>query len=343
MTNFPLSRRVGLSARMQRREFIAGLGSAAAWPVVARAQQRRLPVIGFLDGAGRDEGPMPFRAFHKGLSEQGFVEGRNVEILYRYAKTQYDRLPSLAADLVNRRVDVIVAVSSSSPALAAKAATSTIPIVFANGGDPVRDGLVASLNRPDGNVTGVMILVGELHTKRLEILHELVPTATSIGYLVNPARGAQAVEAEKVLENAARSMGVRMVFANATTLEEIEPAVQMLVAQGIGALYAGSDLLFAIYGPKIVPPLAARFKLPAIYHLRASVDAGGLISYGTDTAEAWRIVGTYAGRILNGEKPADLPVQRSTLFQTVLNLKAAKALGIEVPQATLLRADEVIE
>jgi putative ABC transport system substrate-binding protein len=248
----------------------------------------------------------------------------------------------LAADLVNRRVDVIVAVNGSLPAVAAKAATPTIPIVFANGSDPVRNRLVASLNRPDGNVTGVMFLVNELHAKRLEILHELVPSATSIGYLVNPV-GAAAALAIEALENAARPMGVRMVFANATTPEEIEPAVQMLVAQRIGALYAGSDLLFAVYGPKIVPPLAARLKLPAIYHVRPSVDAGGLMSYGADGAETWRIAGTYAGRILKGEKPADLPVQRSTLLKTVLNLKTAKALGIEVPLATLLRADEVIE
>jgi putative ABC transport system substrate-binding protein len=303
-----------------------------------------MPVIGFLDGAGRNEGSPNSRAFHKGLSEEGFVEGRNVEILYRYAETQYDRLPSLAADLVNRRVDVIVAVDGTPPALAAKAATPTIPIVFANGSDPSRNGLVTSLNRPDGNVTGVAFLVNELHAKRFEILHELVPTAKLIGFLVNPAGpAAQATEAKEVLENAARSVGVRMVFADTATPKEIEPAVQMLVAQGIGALYAGSDLLFAIYGPKITVPLAARLKLPAIYHQRSLVDAGGLISYGTDGAEAWRIVGTYAGRILKGEQPADLPVQRSTLVKTVLNLKTAKALGIEVPQATLLRADEVIE
>jgi putative ABC transport system substrate-binding protein len=329
---------------VKRREFIAGLGSAAAWPFAARAQQRRLPVIGFLDGAGRDETRAAFHAFHKGLSEQGFVEGRNVEILYRYAETQYDRLPSLAADLVNRRVDVIVAVDGRPPALAAKAATPTIPIVFANGSDPARAGLVASLNRPEGNVTGVTFLVSELHAKRFEILHELVPAATSIGYLVNSAGPvAQVTEAKKALESAASSVGVRIVFADATTAKEIEPAIQMLVAQGIGAMYAGSDLLFAVYGPKITVPLASRLKLPAIYHVRTSVDAGGLVSYGTDAAETWRIAGTYAGRILKGEKPADLPVQRSTRVETVLNLKAAKALGIEVPLPTLLRADEVIE
>jgi putative tryptophan/tyrosine transport system substrate-binding protein len=293
---------------------------------------------------GRVEGSVAFRAFYKGLSEEGFVEGRNVEIEYRYAETQYGRLPSLAAELVKHPVDLIVALNGAPPALAAKAATPTIPIVFGNGSDPIRNGLVASLNRPGGNVTGVAFLVNELHAKRFEILHELVPTATSIGFLVNPAGpAAQATEAKEVLEKATRALGVRIVFADASTPEEIEPAVESLVAQGIGALYAGSDLLFAVYGPKILPPLAARLKLPAIYHVRTSVDAGGLISYGTDAAEAYRIVGIYAGRILHGEKPAELPVQRSTLVKTVLNLRAAKALGIEVPQATLLRADEVIE
>jgi putative ABC transport system substrate-binding protein len=251
-------------------------------------------------------------------------------------------LPSLAADLVSRRVDVIFAVSGSSPALAAKAATPTIPIVFANGGDPVSNGLVASLNRPGGNITGVSFLTEELLAKRLELLHELVPAASSIGYLDNPTAPTTTLRKE-ILEKAARILGVRMVFANASTPEEIEPAVAMLAKQKIGALYAGNDLLFAIYGPKILPPLAARYRMPAIYHTRGSVEAGGLLSYGTDTAGAWRIAGTYVGRILKGEKPADLPVQRSTRIETVLNLKTAKALGIEVPTKILLGADAVIE
>jgi ABC-type uncharacterized transport system substrate-binding protein len=326
---------------MLRREFIVALtGSLAALPLKARAQQRRLPVIGFLDGAG--ENANLHSAFHKGLSEQGFVEGRNVEILYRYAETHYDRLPSLAADLVSRRVDVIVAVSGSPPALAAKAATPTIPIVFANGGDPVSNGLVASLNRPGGHITGVSFLTEELLARRLELAHELVPAASSIGYLDNPTAGATALRQE-ISEKAARILGVRIVVANASTPEEIEPAVAMLAKQKIGALCAGSDLLFAVYGPKILPPLAARYRMPAIYHTRSSVEAGGLLSYGTDTADAWRIAGTYVGRVLKGEKPAELPVQRSTRIETVLNLKTAKALGIEVPISILLRADEVIE
>ena len=324
---------------MRRREFIVGLtGSVAALPLRARAQQRRLPVIGFLDGAGEENSNVR-AAFHKGLSEQGFVEGRNVEILYRYAETQYDRLPALAADLVNRRVDVIVTINGSPPALAAKAATPTIPIVFANGGDPVSNGLVASLNRPGSNITGVSFLTEELLAKRLELLHELVPAASSIGYLDNPTSPNKRKE---VLEKTARILGVRMLFANASTPEEIEPAVAMLARQRIGALYAGNDLLFAGYGPKILPPLAARYRIPAIYHIRPSVEAGGLLSYGTDTADAWRIAGTYVGRVLKGEKPAELSVQRSTRIETVLNLKTAKALGIEVPTSILLRADEVI-
>jgi putative tryptophan/tyrosine transport system substrate-binding protein len=328
---------------MNRREFVAGLGGAAAWPLAARGQQRRLPMIGFLYGGRQDDPNMNmFRAaFHKGLREQGFVEGRNVEILYRHAETQYDRLPSLAADLVNRPVDVIVAVSGTVTALAAKAATPIIPIVFANGGDPVQSGLVATLNRPGGNVTGVSVRITELLAKRLELLHELVPAATSIGYLVNPAASGQGAAVEE-LEKAARALGVRMTFANATTPEEIEPAVEMLVAQGIGALYAGTDLLFYLYGPKIVPPLAARFKLPAIYHVRSSVDAGGLLGYyGSD--DGLRIAGIYAGRILKGEKPADLPVQLSTRIEMVINLKTAKALGLTIPPNLLAIADEVIE
>jgi putative tryptophan/tyrosine transport system substrate-binding protein len=251
-------------------------------------------------------------------------------------------LPLLAADLVNRRVDVIFAVGGTVTALAAKTATAIIPIVFANGGDPVQNGLVATLNRPGGNVTGVSGRVTELLAKRLELLHELVPTATSIGYLVNPAGAGQGAAVEE-LKKTARALGIRMTFANATTPKEIEPAVEMVVAQGIGALYAGTDLLFALHGPKIVPPLAAHFKLPAIYHVRSSAEAGGLIGYMTDTADGYRIAGTYVGRILRGEKPADLPVQQTTKVELVTNMKTAKALGLTFPLTLLGRADEVIE
>jgi putative tryptophan/tyrosine transport system substrate-binding protein len=332
---------------MRRREFIAGLGGATVWPfarsLAADARRRTVPVIGYLNGGGQDDDTNTLRAaFRKGLSEQGFIAERNVEILYRHAETQYDRLPLLAADLVNRRVDVIFAINGTVTALAAKAATPIIPIIFAIGGDPVQNGLVATLNRPGANVTGVSGLVTELIAKRLELLHELVPAATSIGYLVNPAGSGQGAAVEE-LEKTARPLGIRMIFANATAPEEIEPAVEMLVAKGIGALYAGTDNLFALYGPKILSPLAAHFKLPAIYHMRFAVDAGGLLGYGTDTADGVRIAGTYVGRILKGEKPADLPVQQSTKVELVLNLKTAKALGLEVPSSILVRADEVIE
>jgi putative tryptophan/tyrosine transport system substrate-binding protein len=307
---------------MKRRVFIAGLGSAAAWPLAARAQRQTLPLIGYL--AGASEGDAEAAAFHKGLGEEGYVEGRNVEILYRYADAHYDRLPAFAADLVGCGVNVIVALAGSAPALAAKAATSTIPIVFANGTDPVSNGLVSSLNRPGGNITGVSVLVGELLEKRLEVLHELVPAASLIGYLDNPTAPNSALGKE-VLEKAAHILGVRVIFANASTPEQIEPAVAMLVTQGIGALFAGTDLLFAAQNQKLVA-LVARYRMPAIYHVVRSLYAGGLLGYGTDTVDAWRIAGSYAGRILKGEKPADLPVQRSTRIKIVLNLKTAKAL-----------------
>jgi putative ABC transport system substrate-binding protein len=328
---------------MRRRSFIAGLGSAAAWPFAARAQQPALPVIGYLDGAGEaDVAAIALRAaFRNGLGEQGYVEGRNVEILYRYADAHYDSLPALAADLVGRGVDVIVAVSGGLPARAAKAATARIPVVFANGGDPVSNGLVASLNRPGGNVTGVSFLTTELLEKRLELLHELVPSASSIGYLDNPTNPISPVR-RGALEKAARLLGVRMIFAEASTPEEVEPAVATLAAQGIGALYAGTDLLFALNGPKVVA-LAARYRMPAIYHVLTSVYVGGFIGYVTDLADAWRTAGRYTGRILKGENPADLPVQRSTKVQLIINMKTAKALGLTVPLPLLGRADEVIE
>jgi putative tryptophan/tyrosine transport system substrate-binding protein len=331
---------------MRRREFVAGLGSAAAslpsFPLAVRAEQPTLPVIGLLSSAPFETFNDGLTAFRRGLAETGHVEGRNVAFESRTAENHYDRLPALADDLVNRRVDVIFALGGTVAALAAKAATPIIPIVFANGGDPVQNGLVATLNRPGGNVTGVSGRVTELLSKRLELLHELVPTATSIGYLVNPVGSGQGAAVEE-LEKAARALGIRMIFANATTPEEIEPAVEMLVAQGIGALYAGTDLLFNLYGPKIVPPVAARFKLPTIYHVRSSVDAGGLLSYETDTADAWRIAGTYVGRILKGEKPADLPAQQATKIELVINMKTAKALGLTFPTSLLVRADELIE
>jgi len=329
---------------MQRREFIAGIGaaatSAAGWPPAARAQQP-LPAIGYLSGGTVSSFPQFEAAFRQGLGEQGYVDGRNVEILYRWAELQYDRLPALVADLVRQRVAVIVATVITSAVLAAKAATTTIPIVFAYGGDPVESGLVAALNRPGGNATGASFLNIALTAKRLELLHEVVPAATSIGMLVNPTQRVTELEVKEA-ESAARILGVRLVVANAAAAEEIERAFETLVQQRIGALLLGLDALFFVQRDEFAA-LAIHHRLPAISAWAESVEAGGLLSYGPSISDAMRIAGNYAGRILKGEKPADLPVQQSTRIETVLNLKAAKALGIEVPTKTLLRADRVIE
>jgi ABC-type uncharacterized transport system substrate-binding protein len=324
---------------MRRRDFIAGVGGAATWPLAAWAQQPGMPVIGFMNGAlpGVGEGEAEFR---KGLSETDYVEGRNVAIEYRWADSRYDRLPALAADLVRRRVDVIV--SQGAPAsLAATAATSTIPIVFASGFDPVELGLVASLNHPGGNVTGALFLTQAVIAKRLELLHEIVPAAPLVGLLVNPTT--PTAEAQiKEAETAARTLGVRLSIRNASSPSEIDAAFAILVDQRIGALLAGTDALFDVQYNQLVA-LATRHAVPTIYSRRRAVQAGGLMSYGANFSDAWRLSGTYAGRILKGEKPGDLPVQQSTRIEMVLNLKTAKVLGLSVPQSTLLRADEVIE
>jgi putative tryptophan/tyrosine transport system substrate-binding protein len=328
---------------MRRREFIALIGGAAAWPYGARAQQQALPVIGFLSG-GAEEGLRTAgatAAFHQGLGESGFIEGRNVEILYRWAETHNDRLPALAADLVRRRVAVIVATASPGAALAAKSATATIPIVFQVGVDPVEFGLVASISRPGGNLTGTSFLIQELVAKRLELLHQIVPTVTTIGFLVNPTMPGIETQIREA-EVAARTLGVSLVVLNATTASEIEAAFAVLLRQGIGALMSGSDALLFEHSAQVVT-LAARHGTPAIYSYGVIVNAGGLISYGSIPEDAFRLVGVYAGRILKGEKPADLPVQQSTKFKLVINLKTAKALGLDVPASVLARADEVIE
>jgi putative ABC transport system substrate-binding protein len=327
---------------MRRREFIAGLGSAVAWPVVARAQQQPgLPVIGWLSAGTETALRVPTAAFHQGLGEVGYVEGRNVEILYRWAETRYDQLRALAADYVRRRVAVIVATAGVVPALAAKSATTTIPIVFAFGGDPVERGLVASLNRPGGSVTGATFLTRELRGKRLEMMHEMVPAVTSIGYLVDPT--SPTVETKKRdAEIAARVLGLRLVILNASTPSEIDTAFTVLVEQRIGALLVDSDALFHNQGAQL-GSLAARHAMPAIYPFRQVVEAGGLMSYGASFSDAFRLAGTYTGRILKGEKPADLPVHQSTRIETVLNLKTAKALGLTIPETLLATADEVIQ
>ncbi len=317
------------------------LGSTAAWPMVAWAQQRALPVIGYLS-AGRESPAVSLTAaFRQGLAERGYIEGRNVEILYRWAETKNDRLPPLAADLVRRRVDVIVTTAGTSSALAAKFATATIPIVFQTGGDPVEAGLVANLNRPGGNITGATFLSALLTPKRLELLHELVPTITQIGYLVNPTNPLTKSHISKT-ETAARVLGVRLVIQSASAPSEIGAAFAMLVGQSIGALLVDDDPLFFNQRDQVAT-LAAAHAVPATYNSREIVEAGGLMSYGANFADVYRLAGSYAGRILKGEKPGDLPVQQSNKIELVINLKTAKALGLTIPETLLATADEVIQ
>jgi putative ABC transport system substrate-binding protein len=323
---------------MRRREFIAGLGSAAAWPAMARAQQQAMPVIGYLSSG--KEGSPGSPAFLRGLAEQGYVDGRNVEIAYLYGDLRNDRLPGLAAALVRRRVTVIFA-GGRAAAVAAKSATVTIPIVFNSGADPIELGLVASLNRPGGNATGVSFLVEELTGKRLELLHEIAPAASLIGFLMNPTLPQVGAEIEK-LEDAARILGVHLVTANASTPSEIEAAFENLAGRRIGALMMANDPLWGVQRDQITG-LAARHALPAIYVNSENVEAGGLISYGASVSYASRLAGTYVGRILKGEKPADLPVQQITKIDLVINLKTAKALGLTIPEMLLATADQVIQ
>jgi putative ABC transport system substrate-binding protein len=326
-----------------RREFIAGLSGAAAWPLAARAQQARMPVIGLLNGVSFEGAyAMPVAAIRQGLKETGFVEGQNLTIEYRSADGRAEQLPALAADLVRRQVAVIVAIGASAPALAAKAATSTIPIVFAMGGDAVELGLVKSLNRPGANVTGMSINSGPLAPKRLELLRELVPQATLIAYLDN-SRLSRAFEVTaRNLTTAARTVGARLVVFDAGTEQEIEAAFTAMARQRIGALVVSPDAFLNTRAQQVVS-LAARHALPTVYSGRYSVVLGGLISYGVLADDMFRQAGVYAGRILKGDKSADLPVQLPTRFETVLNLKTARTLGLDVPASILLRADEVIE
>jgi putative tryptophan/tyrosine transport system substrate-binding protein len=322
---------------MKRREFIMLLGGVAAWPLAARAQQPAMPVIGFLGTGSPDAFAYIVRAFRQGLSETGFVEGRNVAIEYFWANDQLDRLPALAADLVRRQVSLIVA-NSTRATLVAKAATTTIPIVFQIGGDAVQAGLVASLNRPGGNLTGVTTLAGELGPKRLELLHELVPAATNIGVLYNPNAGILSSD----LQAAARTLGIEVHVLHAGTERDFDTVFAAFDRLQVGAVLINPSLLFNTLSGQLAT-LTVRHALPAIFQFREFAAAGGLMSYGGSITENYRLLGVYTGRILKGEKPADLPVQQSAKIELIINLKTAKALGMAVPPALLARADEVIE
>lgn len=327
---------------MKRRDFIALLGSTAAlgaWPIAARAQQPALPVVGFL----RSTALAPFQnlvvAFGEGLKEAGFVAGENVAVEYRYADNHSDRLPALVADLI--RLPVAVLVVNSGAASAAKAATTTIPIVFAAGADPVKDGLVASLNRPGGNITGVSWLGSQVGAKRLELLRQIVPKATTIGMLEDPKSPGTEAERSDVLA-AARAIGLQLDIIDVSNDRDIETAFTSFVQRGAGALLVGAGAFLTSRRESIVA-LAARYAIPAMYVEREGVVAGGLLSYGPSQSEAYRQAGIYAGRILKGEKPADLPVMQSAKFEFVINLKTAKTLGLTVPMIMQMTADEVIE
>jgi putative tryptophan/tyrosine transport system substrate-binding protein len=327
---------------VRRREFIGFLsGAAVTWPHAVRAQKPTIPVVGLLSALSIDDRPRVVGAFQKGLNEAGYVEGRNVTIEYRFAEGHYDRLAALAADLVHRQVAVLAALSGTPTALAAKAATSTIPIVFAIGGDPVALGLVAALNRPEGNTTGVTFFTVPLATKRLEMVHQLAPKVTSIAVLVNPTNPPSLLEA-KTVPAAALEFGLHATVFDASTTGQIDEAFAALAQQQIGAIYVSADPLFFNQRGKVAA-LAARYAVPATYADREIAEAGGLMSYGASRSDAYRQAGFYVGRILGGEKVADLPVVLPTRFELVLNLKAAKALSITVPPRLLALADEVIE
>jgi putative tryptophan/tyrosine transport system substrate-binding protein len=328
---------------MKRREFITLLtGAAVVCPMVARAQQPAMPVIGFLNPASADARRDLIAAFYQGLAETGYVEGRNLIIEYRWAKGQNDRLSVMATDLAQRRVAVIVAIDGTTAALAAKAATSTIPIVFLVGADPVELGLVASLGRPGGNMTGVGALAVGTVGKRLQLLHELVPAAAQIAFLRNPTNPYFSALETREVQAAAAVLGVHLLVLDASGPPEIEAAFASLIAQRASAFLLGTDPLFISARDQLVA-LANRHGVPAIYPFREDVVAGGLVSYGASNSDAYRLVGGYAGHILGGKKPADLPVQQVTRLEMVINVKTATALGLAIPLPLLARADEVIE
>lgn len=326
---------------MKRREFIFALGGAAVWPLAAVAQQPAMPVVGFMNGQKAADVAHFVAAFRGALQASGFVEGRNVAIEYSYADGNREVLPKLAAEVVGRHVSVIVTTGGTPVTLAAKAATSTIPIVFAIGGDPVALGLVKSLSRPGGNATGACFLLNALGAKRLQLLRQLVPSATVIGYLVNPTNPSLAAESSD-MQDAARSLGLELRIQEAKNGETIDSAFANFAQQRVGAVILAADVFFTIHRARIVA-LAARHKMPTCYHSRELVAAGGLMFYGPSQLDGYRQAGSYAARILKGEKPADLPVQQAVKFELVINLKTAKALGLTVPPSLLATADEVIE
>jgi putative tryptophan/tyrosine transport system substrate-binding protein len=323
---------------MKRREFITLIGVSAAWPIVARAQQR--PTLGLL--SSNEMADWAIKPFRAGLEEGGYVEGRNLTVIYRSAGGQFDRLPALAAELVKNQVSIIFATGSPVPARTAKAATSTIPIVFAYGGDPVSDGLVASFNRPGGNVTGATFIGTALTSKRMELLREILPHVSDVGLLVNP-KGTLADVQIKEATVAARALGLSLHVVNAISESEFDEAFATMGRLKVGAYLASTDPLFGFNGRGLHITKALPYGIPAICNGRVDAVAGGLVSYGADLPDTWRQAGVYVGRILKGEKPSDLPVVQPTKFELVINLKTAKQLGIEIPPTLLNRADEVIE
>ena len=331
-----------MTDKMKRREFITLLGSAAAWPVAARAQQPELPVVGVIDGGSADASARWVIRFRKGLNETGYVEGKNVTVEYHWLEGQYDHLPALMADLVRRRVAVIATPASPPAALAAKAATATIPIVFGVGDDPVKLGLVASLARPGGNATGINFFQQEVVAKRLRLLHDLVPKAVRVAVLVNPGNALIAESTLRDVQQAAPTLGLQIQILKASTIGEIDAAFATLAREHPDALFVAPDVFFASRRVQFAT-LAARDRIPAAYTNPDYIAAGGLMSYGTDVADTYHQVAVYTGSILKGAKPADLPVLQSTKFVFAINLQAARALGIEVPPGLLAIADEVIE
>jgi putative ABC transport system substrate-binding protein len=327
---------------MKRRDLITLLGGAAvAWPFVARAQQVAMPVIGFLSARSPDDSAYLLEAFRRGLADGGFVEGQNVVIEYRWARGQYDRLPAMAADLVRRPVSVLTAVGGDPSALAAKRATSTIPIVFGMGSDPVSAGLVENFNRPGGNVTGVTLLTNLMEPKRLGLLRDLVPGVSLVGVLLNPTFSAAALQLQQIKE-AARAIDQRIVTAGASTDEELNAAFAAIVREGVGALLVAADPYFDMRRERIIS-FAERQRLPAIYQFREFAVAGGLLSYGINLPDIYRQYGVYTAKILKGARPADLPVLQPTRFELVINLKTARALNVKISDNLLSLADEVIE